>query len=55
MSKEIIIVIIIIMAKVTFFSYKTMTVFQDTLEICSKYIEKLHSRVLEFAQTAQGK
>lgn len=54
MSNEIII-IIIIAAKVTFFSYKTVTFFQDALEIRSKYVEKLHGRVLEFAQTAQGK
>lgn len=39
----------------TCFSYKTMAFFQDTLEIRSKYIENLHSVVLELAQTAQGK
>lgn len=38
----------------TRFSYKSIAFFQDTLEIRSKYIENLHSAVLEFAQTAQG-
>ena len=30
------------------FSYKIMAFFQGTLEICSRYIENLHSIVLEF-------
>lgn len=32
-----------------------MAFIQDTLEMHSKYIEKLHSIVLEFVPTAQGK